>query len=506
MANLSKYDVVIVGGGLGGLLCGVLLAKNGKKVCILEKNKQAGGCLQSFAVHKKLFDSCIHYIGGLGEGHTLNRIFKYAGIMQHLKLKPYDNNGVDRIAFGSAEEEYPHAVGEENFIKQLLPYFPDEKSALLNYLTLVKDTTARFPMYHLQNTDAAGKAALASMELSAVINSLTENPLLREVLMGNNLLYAGVRGKTPFYLHALVMESYLHSAHKVVPGSGEITKYLVREFRKYGGIVHRKSPVVKIEDEQGLLTCAITAAGDRFFADTFVAAIHPALLEKILDHRLMRPAFHQRIGGLEQTQSAFMVNLVLKPQTVKFKPHNLYWHRNLDALAAIDGKNWPATYALYFSEDEANPGFADRISILTYMDAKATSNWERSLNHTAQPATRGQAYEAFKENYARLLVTTVEERLPKLSANVVAQSVATPLTFRDYTGNPYGSLYGILKDVGAEGRTTINTRTRINNLFLTGQNVNLHGVLGVSITSVLTAGEIIGLDILLEKIKSVNYL
>ena len=48
---MQKFDVVIVGSGLGGLACGTILAKEGYKVCILEKNKQIGGMLQIFVRH-----------------------------------------------------------------------------------------------------------------------------------------------------------------------------------------------------------------------------------------------------------------------------------------------------------------------------------------------------------------------------------------------------------------------------------------------------------------------
>ena len=45
---MDKFDVVIIGGGLGGLSCGAILSKEGLSVCILEQQKHIGGCLQSF--------------------------------------------------------------------------------------------------------------------------------------------------------------------------------------------------------------------------------------------------------------------------------------------------------------------------------------------------------------------------------------------------------------------------------------------------------------------------
>ena len=43
-----RYDVVIIGSGFGGLVCAHLLAKAGKRVLVLERQQQAGGCIQSY--------------------------------------------------------------------------------------------------------------------------------------------------------------------------------------------------------------------------------------------------------------------------------------------------------------------------------------------------------------------------------------------------------------------------------------------------------------------------
>ena len=53
----TPYNIIIIGSGLGGLLSAVLLAKEGKKVCVLEKNNQYGGNLQTFVRNKIIFDT-----------------------------------------------------------------------------------------------------------------------------------------------------------------------------------------------------------------------------------------------------------------------------------------------------------------------------------------------------------------------------------------------------------------------------------------------------------------
>lgn len=502
MQGTNTYDVVIVGGGLGGMLSAVILAKEGKKVCVLERDKQIGGCLQTFSQHKKVFDSCVHYIGGLGDGHTLNTIFRYAGIMDKLSLKAYDPNAFDKIAFGDEEILYPHAQGLDNFVEQLLPYFPDERTALENYIKTVTTVGDHFPLYRLRLGSADEKAAVSNWGLTQKLNELTTNKKLQNVLAGNNLLYAGVAERTPFYLHALVTESYIHSSHKVMPGSSQISKYLWQELQAHGGEVYRNTEVKKLVEENGVLAYAETADGQRFYGKHFITNIAPEVLLDMIDSPAFRPAYKKRIKGLEQTISTFMLNLVLQPGSVPMRHYNIYWHASEDAWAATNYKpiDWPANYAAFFTEDAHNPGYAETVSILSYMHYEEVAQWQDTVNYTADPHERGDSYEAFKQERSEKLLDKLYQRIPELRGNITAQSAATPLTYRDYTATPKGSLYGILKDVHKPAETQIAVRTKIPNLLLTGQNVNLHGVLGVSITALATCAELVGMEYLLNKV------
>ncbi|MBN1108460.1 MAG: NAD(P)/FAD-dependent oxidoreductase, partial [Bacteroidales bacterium] len=88
-----QYDAVIIGSGLGGLQCGYILNREGYNVCIIEKNSQLGGCLQTFSRRGTVFDTGMHYIGSMDQDQILERYFRYFGLSGRLRLKRMDEDG-----------------------------------------------------------------------------------------------------------------------------------------------------------------------------------------------------------------------------------------------------------------------------------------------------------------------------------------------------------------------------------------------------------------------------
>ena len=88
----KEYDLLVIGSGIGGLVSALILAKEGRKVCVLEKNNQFGGNLQTFSRNKLIFDTGVHYIGGLSRGQNLHRFFSYLGIMDDLDIQQLADN------------------------------------------------------------------------------------------------------------------------------------------------------------------------------------------------------------------------------------------------------------------------------------------------------------------------------------------------------------------------------------------------------------------------------
>jgi len=502
----EQFDVVIVGAGLGGLLTGVILAKEGLKVCILEKNRQIGGCLQTFAFQKKVFDSSVHYIGGLSQGHSLHKIFQYAGIMDDLPLQHLDANGFDEILFADDPNVYPIAR-RDHFVDALLPFFPNEKQALLDYLDLIDQVTGEFPLYRLSAGAPDGKGKVIGLELIQTLRSITQDEKLIQVLAGNNLLYAGVEGHTPFFVHALSMDSYLHSAAKVLPGSSQISKLLWKQMQQNRGIIHRNTEVVSLVLKEGLISHALSTDGRSFYAKHFIGAIHPLIIAALCADKAFRPLARERIQSLQSSPSAIMLNLVLKPGTVIYPHRNRYWHPSGVVMAKQDNAEdieWPDTMALFYTEDPAHPGYSESLSILLYAECKEFETWSGTTNVLGTANPRNPEYVSRKKEITAQLLQKVFRRFPELQGQILGNCMATPLSYRDYTANPEGTMYGALKDAHFPAQAQLSPRTRIPNLLLTGQHVNLHGVVGVSMTALATCGALLGLDNLLAKIRDAN--
>ena len=130
MNSQSKYDVIIIGSGMSGLVCGITLAKHNYSVLILEKNQQVGGALQVFSRDKCIFDTGVHYLGGLDEGENLQKIFNYLGVFDHLEFSPMAVDGFDQIRFSDGFVGNI-AMGYERFRTTLVADFPDEEANIL---------------------------------------------------------------------------------------------------------------------------------------------------------------------------------------------------------------------------------------------------------------------------------------------------------------------------------------------------------------------------------------
>lgn len=500
----AHYDIVIIGSGMGGLVTANILAREGKSVCVLEKNNQFGGNLQTFVRERTIFDTGVHYLGGLSEGQNLHRYFEYLDILDGLHLKKLDKDGFDRITFDDDDTEYPHAQGYDNFAVQLTRKFPEEEEAIRKYCDKLREVCQKFPLYNLE----AGKpyhddADLFRLRAKGYIDALTQNKRLRAVLAGSNLLYAGEPDKTPFYVHALSVNSFIESAYRCADGGSQITKLLIRRLKENGGDAFKHQEVVRIDVEDKNAVSVTVKTGQKIKGFSFISNIDPKSTLQLTGVDSFRKSFARRIEGMESTISAFSLHIVLKPKTFPYLNHNYYHSKDTDAVwngHNYTQSNWPLNYMVSMGVRKNQDAWGEQLTAIAYMRFDEVIPWAKTFNTVADKNNRGETYAEFKKKKTEVFLRELEKKFPNIRECIQSVHTSTPLSYRDYIGCHRGSMYGYVKDVENPLKSFISPRTKIENMYFTGQSLNMHGILGVTISGVVTCSEILGADYVLDKI------
>ncbi len=483
---MSRHDVIIIGSGLGGLLCAGILARAGLDVLVLEQGAQPGGCMQTYRRQGLDFDTGFHYVGGLDEGTPMHAVFCHLGLMR-LPWQRMDRL-FDRVTIGG--QTFAFAQGYDDFVQTLAADFPHERAALQQYARLLKQASAHEADL-LDPTGAADPSFTERlMETNArqYLQSLFRDPLLIDVLSGTALKMELRRESLPLFTFVHGHSSYLESSWRLKGGASQLAGTLVRGIRAQGGEVLCKAQVAGLSGHDGKVSLARCADGTCHEAEFFISSLHPAATCALAGQsQPMRPAYRRRMAALENTCGMFTASLVLKPQTVEYFNHNHYVYARPDvwALPQKDGHVGGVLASCRVPED-GSP-HVRQIDLLTPM------TWEQCLPwQDTRAGHRGDSYLALKARLADECIALAEQAVPGLRDSVEHLYTSTPLTYRDYTGTPQGSAYGTRKDCGNPLGTLLPVRTPIPNLLLTGQSLMLHGVHGVMMTALSTCAELIG--------------
>lgn len=373
---------------------------------------------------------------------------------------------------------------------------------------MLKQACHAYPLYHLRNDSPEHEIGeFLHITVAEAIKRCTDNPTLQAVLAGSNLLYAGHKDKTPFYVHALSVNSYIESAWRCINGGSQIAKLLIREIRRAGGEVLKRKEVTTFRYDGPLVDAVQTKDGKTYHGKTFISNVDPKTTLKLIGDFPIRKTYSNRIKNAQDTSSSFSLYIVFEKRTVPYANQNFYHFKDEHAVWESihdEPQNWPTGFMASMSHDGKDPRWADSMSVLTYMDYSEVAPWVDTQNTVATEQERGASYEHFKAEKTQAVLTALEKRFPGLAKHIKATYTATPLTYRDYIGSETGSMYGFVKDVKQPLQNYLPSRTKIKNLLLTGQGVNMHGILGVTISAVMTCSELLGATYLIEKVRKAN--
>lgn len=196
--------------------------------------------------------------------------------------------------------------------------------------------------------------------------------------------------------------------------------------------VQLRKKVVSIEDHT--VTCE---DGSVYQGDIVIAAIHPQLMVRLLKDPV-RPAYRKHINLYKNGPGVVTVNAKLKPETLPFINHSIF----------IDN-----SVMIHFGEPDEK-GFARSVDLMGFAPCDPES-----------------------------LIQRAAQRLPELPQAIEKYWVSTPHTWERFTGTPDGTAYGILKNAKEDYLPPV---TPLPWLFLTGQNIGLHGILGTAVSAINT--------------------
>ena len=466
---MTKSDIIIIGSGLGGLEVALMMAREGRKVLVLERQHQAGGCMQSYRRGRLNFDTGLHYVGGLEEGGQLYDAFESLGLMT-LPWMQMDADCFEEIHIGGRTFRWPQ--GKKRFINAMKNYFPDEEKGLDLYGELLDCTDELW----MQKTNAW-----------EYLTSIISDPLLLQVLSAPATCKMELRKETlPLFTYVHGIAPFIESSWRLAGDGNMLVSCLVEQIRAYGGEVLTDKDVVSLKEEDGRIVQALCADGTSYEADFFVSNAHPAVTCSLVgESALMKKVFRRRMGMQPNTFGIFTLHLQLRSSSLPYFNHNKLVFAEPDCWDMAVDKSLAVKGIMMSARIPEKGGNVVNIDILTPMLWEVVEEYDGTkLFH------RLKAYKEMKARVAEQCLALAETVIPGLGEMILKTWSSTPLTYKDYNLTPEGSAFGFRKDFSNPMMTIVSPKTQIPNLFMTGQSLMLHGLHGVTMTAAYTCQEI----------------
>jgi len=516
----EKYDVIIVGAGIGGLTAGGLLAKRGKKVLVLDKHSVPGGNATVFNRRDYQFEVGVHYLGGCGEHGPIRAMLEACGVSD-VEFEEMDPQGFDVFRFPDFEFRMPK--GLEQYRERLLEAFPEERKGIERYCKLARQLSRVFRSRG-SLPKAAGASLLAPMvgrwmnkTLEEFLDSCTQNEQLRAVLVGQSGDYGLPASRSSVILNVACALYYLGGAYVPKGGGQVMADALADAIEDAGGKVLLMAPVDRIVVEDGRVRGVEfeNKHVGRHRVDAATVISNADLKNTVLhlvgeEHVSKRTA--KRVKEYEMAPALGTVYLGLKTDVgaLGLSKSNYWIYPTYDSEVAyreaLEGRfseQPPCYVSLASLKDPTNrhlaPAGKSNVQLITVAPSQPEA-WGVTEEEFADGSyRRNPRYREAKERFAERLLRTAVDVLPDIANQIDYLEVASPLTQSRYTGSTGGTSYGI---AGTPDQFMMNrapTKTEIPGLFLCGASCRAgHGVQNAMISGVMAAGSAVQRNLLKE--------
>jgi phytoene dehydrogenase-like protein len=408
------YDAIIIGAGIGGLVCGCYLAKSGMKVLIVEQHYKPGGYCTSFKRDGFIFDAAPHCFGSYRENGITRKIFEDLGVDKKLKIiRP---NPSDILV--TPDYAIPLWNDLEKTINEFQTAFPEEGKKFRNFFYLLLDT------------DPNSFPKMRNLTFKELLDQHFTDNKLKVIL---SFPFFGIGGLPSFLISAFVgaklfSEFLLDGGYYPNGGMQALPDALTERYKEFGGELLLSNLVKKIKVKDNRVI-GIVSKKDGFIPSKYVVSGCDArqTFFKLLGKGNVDKIFYEKIKNMIPSMSTFISYLGMDKYFRPFQNPGttLYFssHYNIDK----------AYQAMHAGDIEGYGGYALRIS------------HDKSTIYVGIPAPykNKKFWTNNKYKFLDSLIERIEKyTIPNLSKHITYKEAATPHTLHRYTLNYKGASFG----------------------------------------------------------------
>lgn len=472
---LPHYDVIVVGSGMGGMTAAGKLAKEGKKVLLLEKHNLTGGYATSFVRGRYEFEVSLHEACEFGDGLD--------GAGYGACRAMFDDIGVDldwvkvpdayRVILTDMDVDFTMPFGIENCIEAIEKLEKGNGKKVRNYFKLFEEINEALeyigscgkagPEPKVMATKYSSFLRTAAYDTNEVNKSFKFGPKTENVL---NAYYGYISrhlDEASFTVWAQMIYIYLRDgAHVPTKTSHEIANALEKAIRKHGGQIETNVKVEEYILENGRCVGVKTSDGDVIKADFVISNGNPTKsIVDMMDRSQVPEEAYKLAGARKQLASPFLVYMGLDalPQEMGIDSYEYFIGRDMDTERIwTETNDWePHTKVSATCLDVAIPGFTgpDRCQL----------NFTTIYDPDALHKSGMTKYDYLPENerFANVLIDYFEKSTgAKIRDHIEELVIATPATFTRYCEAFKGNIYGYVCSAidGAVPRTLAQEKER----------------------------------------------
>lgn len=460
---MARYDVVVIGAGLGGLTAGAILAREGRKVLVIERGNSVGGAASSYKAGDLFIEASLHKTSGPEDSRDpKHRALMRAGALDKVEWVP--TGPIYQVRGGPLREPFTLPAGFDAARDVLTAHFPGARDAIvatLDEMATLADAVgalARTGKFHNPLESLAElKAALPAVrdwELSLAQKfeqAFGGNEAVKCALAGNLWHYHDDPASLWWIFFAAAQGGYLQSGGRYVKtGSQRLSSALARTILRSEGCAIALRRVVNGigTDATGRANSVMhiaKAGGDAqtVEADCIVSNAAPAIAASLLPPAV-GSKLAQSYAGRRPSVSLFALTLGLSrpPDAVGLASYSTQllpdWmtsladYANGTALLAHEpGAKMPSLSIVNYSAVAS--GIPASPHIISVVGTDRLANWS-GLNRSTYTEKRARWRDA--------IVAHLDRVFPGLQAATVASSFNTASSMVSYLNAPEGAAYG----------------------------------------------------------------